>query len=82
MRSYQRPGAGTASALFSERTPEALIRRIRPDIHVKGGDYRVEDVLEGPLVRSLGGEVKTVSHVAGHSTTDIVRAILERHGQR
>jgi D-beta-D-heptose 7-phosphate kinase/D-beta-D-heptose 1-phosphate adenosyltransferase len=69
-------------ALFDERTPEALIRRVRPAIHVKGGDYRPEDVIEAPLVRSLGGEVKTVSHIAGHSTTDIVRTIVERHTER
>lgn len=67
--------------LFDELTPEALLRRVRPDLHVKGGDYRAEDLKEAPLVRSLGGEVKVMPLVEGHSTTDIVRTILERYGE-
>jgi D-beta-D-heptose 7-phosphate kinase / D-beta-D-heptose 1-phosphate adenosyltransferase len=67
--------------LFDELTPEALLRRVRPDIHAKGGDYRAEDLKEAPLVRSLGGEVKVMPLVEGHSTTDIVRTILERYGE-
>src|SRR5262249_29062764 len=66
-------------ALFDELTPDALIRRGRPDVHVKGGDYRAEELREAPLVRSLGGEVRVLSLVDGHSTTDIVRTIVERY---
>jgi D-beta-D-heptose 7-phosphate kinase/D-beta-D-heptose 1-phosphate adenosyltransferase len=68
-------------ALFDEATPEALIRHVRPDIHVKGGDYRPEDMPETPLVRSLGGEVRIMPLVEGRSTTDLVRTILERYAE-
>src|SRR5437763_11670845 len=42
---------------FEEDTPEALIADVRPHVHVKGGDYRPEDLPEASLVRELGGEV-------------------------
>jgi rfaE bifunctional protein nucleotidyltransferase chain/domain len=68
--------------LFDEPTPEALIRCVRPDIHVKGGDYREEDLPEAPLIRSLGGQVHLMPLVEGRSTTDVVRTILERYAPR
>jgi rfaE bifunctional protein nucleotidyltransferase chain/domain len=67
--------------LFSEATPEALLQRVRPDLHVKGGDYRAEDLPETPLVRSLGGEVRIMPLVEGRSTTDLVETIRERYGK-
>jgi rfaE bifunctional protein nucleotidyltransferase chain/domain len=68
--------------LFDDATPEALIRCVRPDIHVKGGDYREEDLPEAPLIRSLGGQVHLMPLVEGRSTTDVVRTILERYAPR
>jgi rfaE bifunctional protein nucleotidyltransferase chain/domain len=68
--------------VFHEHTPDALIRRIRPDVHVKGGDYLADDLPEAALVRSLGGEVTVVSLAEGRSTTDLVRTILERYSER
>lgn len=44
-------------ALFDEPTPEALIRLVQPDLHVKGGDYRVEQLPEAAAVHAAGGEV-------------------------
>lgn len=63
--------------LFSEPTPIALIGEIKPDIHVKGGDYRAEDLPETEVVRSYGGEVSVLVEVEGKSTTNIVARILE-----
>lgn len=68
-----------AVALFSENTPDALIRAIGPDIHVKGGDYRVEDLPEAKVVKALGGEVRILPLVAGRSTSEIVLRVLERY---
>ncbi|RJQ51969.1 MAG: D-glycero-beta-D-manno-heptose 1-phosphate adenylyltransferase [Actinobacteria bacterium] len=65
--------------VFEETTPEALIARIRPDVHVKGGDYAEADLPEARLVRSYGGEVVIVEEVAGKSTTELARR-LEREG--
>ncbi|HWH73649.1 MAG TPA: adenylyltransferase/cytidyltransferase family protein [Methylibium sp.] len=58
---------------FDEATPLALLERVRPEIYVKGGDYRLEDLPEVPLVRGWGGEARVLSFVDGYSTTDLVR---------
>jgi D-beta-D-heptose 7-phosphate kinase / D-beta-D-heptose 1-phosphate adenosyltransferase len=54
---------------FEEDTPQALIEAIRPDVLVKGADYRREDVVGGAFVESYGGKVLLASLVPGHSTT-------------
>ncbi len=65
---------------FWERTPEALLERIRPDIHVKSAQYRLEDLPERIVVLQHGGEIRLAPHLAGKSTTDIVGEILRRYG--
>ncbi|HZP84526.1 MAG TPA: D-glycero-beta-D-manno-heptose 1-phosphate adenylyltransferase [Chthonomonadaceae bacterium] len=60
---------------FDEPTPVALLETVRPHVHVKGGDYTVEELPETAIVRRYGGEVVTVPFVAGHSTTDLVARI-------
>ena len=59
---------------FSEDTPERLICRLEPDVLVKGGDYRPDEVAGGECVRAAGGEVRILDFVEGYSTT----AIIER----
>ena len=54
---------------FDEDTPAELVRKARPDLLVKGGDYNIETVVGADLVRSWGGEVKIAEFVDGHSTT-------------
>jgi D-beta-D-heptose 7-phosphate kinase/D-beta-D-heptose 1-phosphate adenosyltransferase len=63
---------------FSEDTPEALICRVQPDILVKGGDYRPEEIAGGDCVRAAGGEVRVLPYLPGRSTTRIVEAIKGR----
>jgi rfaE bifunctional protein nucleotidyltransferase chain/domain len=58
-------------ALFSENTPIEAIRRIRPDVHVKGGDYRPEDLPEAAVLEDLGAELVIFPLVGGLSTTDL-----------
>jgi rfaE bifunctional protein nucleotidyltransferase chain/domain len=65
---------------FSERTPEAILDRLRPDIHVKSAQYRIEDLPERIVVLRHGGEIRLAPHVAGKSTTDIVAEIRHRYG--
>jgi rfaE bifunctional protein nucleotidyltransferase chain/domain len=65
---------------FSERTPETLLDRLRPSVHVKSAQYRVEDLPERIVVLSHGGEIRLAPHLAGHSTTDIVAEIRRRYG--
>ena len=54
---------------FDEDTPLDLISRLKPDILVKGADYREEQVVGAELVRSYGGEVRLAPVRPGHSTT-------------
>ena len=62
--------------LFDEATPVETIRALKPHVHVKGGDYREEDLPEAAAVREGGGEVKIMPLVPGRSTTDLVRKIV------
>jgi D-beta-D-heptose 7-phosphate kinase / D-beta-D-heptose 1-phosphate adenosyltransferase len=59
-------------AIFEDDTPLDLIRRLRPSVLVKGGDYRKETVVGHELVEADGGEIILVDLVPGHSTTRIV----------
>ena len=63
-------------AIFSELRPDSLIKLIKPDVHVKGGDYRVSELPERKLVESLGGKVVVIPPIKGRSTTNIVTKIF------
>jgi len=54
---------------FEEDTPLTLINRVRPEVLVKGGDWRVEQIVGGAEVRSWGGTVYSIPFVHPHSTT-------------
>ena len=60
---------------FDEETPIELIRRLRPDVLVKGGDYTIEGAVGADLVQSWGGRVVLVDLVEGRSTTRLIEAI-------
>jgi len=62
---------------FDESTPMELLAALRPDVYVKGGDYRAEQLPETPLVRSWGGRVAIVPFVPGHSSTRLMRRLQE-----
>ena len=68
--------------LFDEDTPENLISRLRPDIHVKGSDYTIDRLPEAKIVQSYGGQVVILPLVEGKSTTAIVRKIARLSAQR
>nr|WP_300313115.1 bifunctional D-glycero-beta-D-manno-heptose-7-phosphate kinase/D-glycero-beta-D-manno-heptose 1-phosphate adenylyltransferase HldE [Halomonas sp.] len=63
---------------FSEDTPARLIEAVLPDILVKGGDYRPEDIAGGGAVMANGGEVKVLGFEDGVSTTAMISTILDR----
>ena len=60
---------------FGEDTPLEIIREIRPDILVKGGDYDMEKLPETQLMKSWGGRALVLPFVQGYSTTGLVRKI-------
>ncbi len=61
--------------LFGENTPLELITALQPDILVKGGDYKLKDIVGREVVLARGGRVKVIPFVPGYSTTDLFRRI-------
>lgn len=57
--------------LFAEPTPEAVITVLRPEVHVKGGDYRVEDLPEASIILGYGGEIVIVPLLEGRSSSHV-----------
>jgi bifunctional ADP-heptose synthase (sugar kinase/adenylyltransferase) len=66
-----------AVIVFDEDTPLELIQAVKPDVLVKGADYKIEDIVGAKEVLSAGGEVKTLEFLPGYSTTSIEKKILE-----
>ncbi len=66
---------------FDEDTPEDLIREVKPDVLVKGGDYPMEGVVGRQQVWDNGGEVAVVKPQESHSTTQVIQEILARFGK-
>jgi D-glycero-beta-D-manno-heptose 1-phosphate adenylyltransferase len=61
-----------AVVIFEEDTPLEILGIILPDVLVKGGDYRIEDIVGSELVQKNGGIVKSVGLTVGKSTTAII----------
>ena len=66
------------TVIFGEDTPEDLIACLKPSVHVKGGDYKKEDLPETKIVESYGGEVIILNFVEGKSTTNIIEKINKK----
>lgn len=62
--------------IFNEITPENLIKDLKPDILVKGKDYKKEQIIGGDFILKNGGDVKTIKFTKGYSTTKIIERIL------
>ena len=60
--------------IFNSETPKGLIKKIMPDILVKGGDYNKDDIVGSDEVISAGGKVKIVPLIKGFSTTSIIKS--------
>lgn len=67
--------------LFNEPTPETLIRLVQPDMHVKGGDYRIEELPEAVAVQEVGGEVVILPLLDAQSLPQIGRKLLRLDAQ-
>ena len=59
--------------IFDEDTPAELLERLRPDVLVKGGTYRIDQVVGSEIVEDYGGRVCVVGAVPGISTTELIR---------
>jgi len=67
--------------IFDEDTPERLIKEIKPDVLVKGGDWSIENIVGADFVKSYGGEVKTIDFVYDISTTKIIQKARNGSGK-
>ena len=63
--------------LFENGDPRPLIKLVKPDVLVKGGDWRPEQILGSEFVLSYGGQVKSLKFIQGRSTTNIVNKMTK-----
>lgn len=62
-----------AVAFFADDTPYELIKKVQPDVLVKGGDYKIEEIVGYDIVIGRGGKVVTIDFVDGYSTTSTLK---------
>ncbi|MGH7739980.1 MAG: D-glycero-beta-D-manno-heptose 1-phosphate adenylyltransferase [bacterium] len=67
---------------FEDDTPFEVVKTLRPDILVKGGDWAVDKIVGGDLVESWGGKVTNIPVVPGRSTTNLIEIVRERYGNK
>ena len=65
---------------FNEETPIDLIKTVKPDIHVKGGDYKEEELPEYETITNYGGKIEILSFIPNCSTSSIIERILKTYG--
>ena len=68
------------TTFFEEDDPYNIIKILRPDILVKGGDWAIDKIIGGDLVQSWGGKVLNIPVVEGRSTTNLIQMVRERFG--
>jgi len=61
--------------IFDEDNPLEVIRYLMPDILVKGGDWKEEDIIGADEVRSAGGQIRSIPYINGYSTSGIIKRI-------
>lgn len=66
-----------AVVLFNDATPYNLIKKVRPDVLVKGADYKPEEIVGYDILKSYGGEVVTIEYLDGYSSSAIIKKIKE-----
>jgi D-beta-D-heptose 7-phosphate kinase/D-beta-D-heptose 1-phosphate adenosyltransferase len=68
--------------VFDEDTPAETISALKPDLLVKGADWTMEEVVGGETVRASGGRVLLAPLVGGHSTTSLIRRVVDLEARR
>ena len=67
--------------IFNQDTPLKLIKLFKPDILVKGADWKEEDIVGADFVQSYGGKVKTIKYLKGYSTTSLIEKIIASNNE-
>ncbi len=63
---------------FDETDPCELLAMLKPDIHVKGGNYTIDQIIERHIVEDNGGKIVLTPNIPGNSTTNIISRVVER----
>ncbi len=64
--------------IFNEDTPFNLINELRPDVLVKGADWKKSEIVGSDIVKSYGGKVAVVKYIKGYSTTKLLKMIAKK----
>jgi D-beta-D-heptose 7-phosphate kinase/D-beta-D-heptose 1-phosphate adenosyltransferase len=67
---------------FEEDDPYNVIKTLKPDVLIKGGDWSVDKIIGGDLVQSWGGRVLNIPVVEGRSTTNLIQMVVDRYGKK
>jgi len=67
--------------LFEEDTPYSLIKKLIPDILVKGGDWSDDKIVGSDVVKEAGGVVRSITFQEGYSTTNVIEEIARKYGK-
>ena len=70
------------TTFFEEDDPYNVIKTLRPDVLIKGGDWAVDKIIGADLVVSWGGKVANIPVVEGRSTTNLIQMVRERYGKK
>ncbi len=62
--------------IFDDLDPGRVIRSVRPDVLVKGGDWPVDRIVGSDFVRNMGGKVRSLPYVKGASTSELIRRVV------
>ncbi|NUM32139.1 MAG: D-glycero-beta-D-manno-heptose 1-phosphate adenylyltransferase [Bacteroidetes bacterium] len=68
-----------AVVVFDDNTPYELIKLLKPDVLVKGSDYKVEEIVGYDILKETGGEVKLIEYLPGYSTSLIEKKIKSKN---
>lgn len=68
--------------IFDDLTCKNILKKLKPDIYVKGGDYTRETLPEWPVVAEYGGKVKLVDEIKGQSTTSLISKIAQMYNEQ
>ena len=69
-----------AVTFFADDTPFEVVKILRPQVLVKGGDWPIDKIVGADLVKSWGGRVESLPLVEGRSTTNLLEIVRERYG--
>lgn len=63
--------------IFEQETPLTIIKKILPDVLVKGGDWQIKDIVGNDVVKAIGGKVLSIPLTKGKSTSNIIEKIIQ-----